>query len=57
MTVQKLEYARSVEKHSKIWKEVLNNDNKTSRKVSKVVPAMIEKFGYKNIMEVPKLEK
>ena len=22
-----------------------------------VVPAMIEKFGYKNIMEVPKLEK
>ena len=22
-----------------------------------VIPAMIEKFGYKNIMEVPKLEK
>lgn len=25
--------------------------------VKEVVPAMIEKFGYKNIMEVPKLEK
>ena len=22
-----------------------------------IIPAMIEKFGYKNIMEVPKLEK
>ena len=25
--------------------------------LKEVVPAMIEKFGYKNIMEVPKLEK
>ena len=24
---------------------------------NEIVPAMIEKFGYKNIMEVPKLEK
>jgi len=27
------------------------------RYVNEVVPAMMEKFGYKNIMEVPKLEK
>ena len=25
--------------------------------LNEIVPAMVEKFGYKNIMEVPKIEK
>ena len=34
----------------------MDQDFKRSIK-NEIVPAMIEKFGYKNIMEVPKLEK
>lgn len=54
----KLEYARSAEKHSNIWKEVQNIMPRLHEKYEKeVVPALMEKFAYKNIMEVPKLEK
>ena len=56
--VLRLELVRSAEKHSKIWKEVLTMTPRLQEKYkNEVVQAMIEKFGYKNIMEVPKLEK
>ena len=32
--------------------------SRLTRKIQKeVVPALMEKFGYKNVMEIPKLEK
>ena len=56
--VLRLEFVRSVEKHSKIWKEVLIMTPRLQEKyTNEVIQAMTEKFGYKNIMEVPKLEK
>ena len=56
--VLRLEFVRSVEKHSRIWKEVLIMTPRLQEKyTNEVIQAMTEKFGYKNIMEVPKLEK
>ena len=56
--VLRLEFVKSVEKHSKIWKEVLIYEPRLQEKYkNEVIQAMMEKFGYKNIMEVPKLEK
>ena len=55
MMVLKLEYVKNAEKHSKIWKEVTNITRLQDKYQKEVIPAMIEKLGYKNIMEVPKL--
>ena len=48
-----------MEKHSNILKGGIINDHQDLQEKYKneVVQAMMEKFGYKNVMEVPKLEK